>query len=45
MKAKLYFPYKYPNNGTDNGLKNVTEYLSFIALYRYISLNKCRIEL
>ena len=29
---KLYFPYKYPNNGTDNGLKNVTEYLSFIAL-------------
>ena len=29
---KLYFPYKFPINDTDNGVKNVTEYLSFIAL-------------
>ena len=29
---KLYFPYKYPNSDIVNGLKNVTEYLSFIAL-------------
>ena len=29
---KLYFPYKFPINDTDSGVKNVTEYLSFIAL-------------
>ena len=29
---KLYFPYKFPINDADNGVKNVTEYLSFIAL-------------
>ena len=29
---KLYFPYKFPENDTDNSVKNVTEYLSFIAL-------------
>ena len=29
---KLYFPYKFPINDTDNGVKNVTEYLSCIAL-------------
>ena len=29
---KLHFPYKYPENDKNNEVKNVTEYLSFIAL-------------
>ena len=29
---KLYFPYKFPEDDVDNSVKNVTEYLSFIAL-------------
>ena len=29
---KLYFPYKFPEDDINNSVKNVTEYLSFIAL-------------
>jgi len=30
--SKLYFPYKFPEDDINNSVKNVTEYLSFIAL-------------
>ena len=30
--TKLHFPYKYPENDVNNAVKNVTEYLSRIAL-------------
>ena len=29
---KLYFPFKFPKDDVNNAVKNVTEYLSFIAL-------------
>ena len=29
---KLFFPYKFPEDDANLGVKNVTEYLSFIAL-------------
>ena len=30
--VKLFFPYKFPEDDINNSVKNVTEYLSFIAL-------------